>query len=189
MQRRGSFALIANALLPIKQSLSKSPIIRHPASNRQFGQMAEVSSHAPSVLSFNLSEDLLECLSHLEPADSTKAFALFEVKKDPPNPGICLKNGGPIGLPISEGDAKVFRAASYSSSLEKTQEVSISETVWVVPSDECEIKNPAWQPFLQDVVKKVSAGLCVDSTGKGVSAELFNISLYDMGSLSSSSLE
>ncbi len=54
----------------------------------------------------------------------------------------------------------------------------------MVPADEFEIKNPAWEPFLQEVIEKVSAGLAVDSTGKGVSAELSNLSLYDEGASS-----
>lgn len=57
-------------------------------------------------MSINLAEDLFGCLSHLEPSDGTKAFALFETQTNPINPGICLKNGGAIGLPLSEGDAK-----------------------------------------------------------------------------------
>jgi hypothetical protein len=67
----------------------------------------ELPRTTPSPPSIDLPTDLLECLSHLEPADSSKIFALFETQKNPPNPGICLGNGGPIGLPLSDGDANV----------------------------------------------------------------------------------
>jgi hypothetical protein len=140
-------------------------------------EMAGTIAAAPSI---DLAADLLECLSHLEPADSTKAFALFETQHNPPNPGICLRNGGSIGLPLSDGDAQVFRAASYPASLERDPAVY----TWIIPAGEFEIQNPAWGPFLQGVVTKVSAGLGVDSTGKGVSAELFSLSLHDAGSRS-----
>ena len=133
----------------------------------------------PSAPAFNLAEDLLECLSHLEPADSTKTFGFFDTQKNPPNPGICLKHGGPIGLPLSDGDAKVFRAATRQEPLIDNLEASLGQTVWVILASEFLIQNPAWEPFLRDIVKKVSAGLGVDSTGKGVSAELLSLSLHE----------
>jgi hypothetical protein len=158
-------------------------------SDRQFDKMADMSKGLLSTPTFNLPEDLLECLSHLEPADSSKAFALFGKQKNPPNPGLCLKNGGPIGLPLSDGDAEVFRTASHPSPLNKDPEAFVGQTAWVLPAREFEIQNPAWEPFLRDIVTKVSAGLGVDSTGKGVSTELLNLSLYDEGPLSMASRE
>src|SRR3954468_1609703 len=99
----------------------------------------------------DLAEEFLECLSHLEPADTTKPFALFQAQKNPPNPGICLKNGGIIGLPLSDGNAAVFRAAATSQKLEQE-----GPTGWVIPASEFELQNPAWTPFLQEIVLKVS---------------------------------
>ena len=144
-------------------------------------EMSRTTSAAPSI---DLAVDLLGCLSHLEPADSSKAFALFETQNNPPNPGICLKNGGPIGLPLSDGDARVFKAASHPSSPEEDPAASVSESVWMIPADEFEIQNPAWELFLQSIVTKASAGLGVDSTGKVVSAELSNLSLHDAAPMS-----
>ena len=141
--------------------------------------MAEVLRTVPLTPSLNLRGDLLECLSHLEPTDWTKAFALFETQKNPPNPGLCLKNGGQIGLPLSDGDAKVFKAATQPSPLKKVPGASAVDAVWLIPAREFEIQNPAWEPFLQGILTKVSAGLGVNSTGKGVSAELVSLSLQD----------
>lgn len=131
-------------------------------------------------MSINLAEDLLECLSHLEPSDRTKVFALFETETNPTNPGICLKNGGAIGLPLSEGDAKVLKAAANHSSVQS----SPGDCTWILPADDFEIQNPAWALFLQSVVTKVSAGLGVDSTGKSVSVGLDHLSLRDAGPVS-----
>ena len=142
--------------------------------------MAEMSGLKSVGPPIDLAPDILECLTHLEPADSSKAFALFETQTNPPNPGICLKNGGPIGLPLSDGDAQVFRAASFPVSLEEDPAAS----TWLVPASELEIQNPAWAPFLQGIVTNASVGLGVDSTGKGVSAELVNLALHDAGSIS-----
>lgn len=131
-------------------------------------------------MSINLAEDLLECLSHLEPSDRTKVFALFETQTNPVNPGICLKNGGAIGLPLSKGDAKVLKAAANHSSVQS----SSVDSTWILPADDFEIQNPAWGSFLQSVVTKVSAGLGVDSTGKSVSVELDHLSLRDASPVS-----
>lgn len=144
---------------------------------------AEVSAIELSAPKVDLAEDLLECLSHLEPTDSPKAFALFNTEKNPPNPSIFLKNGGSIGLPLSDGDAKVLRASCQQSSVKKDPEETGGE-IWVLPTGEFEIRNPAWGPFLQNIIMKLSAGLGVDSTGKGVSAELFSLSLFDEGQVS-----
>jgi hypothetical protein len=46
-----------------------------------------------------LREDLVECFKSIQ---SPGTFALFESIKNPPNPGLYLKNGGVIGLPLSD---------------------------------------------------------------------------------------
>jgi hypothetical protein len=43
------------------------------------------------------------------------------------------------------------------------------------------IINPAWKAFLDSIVAEVSAGLGVDATRDGVSAELYKKLLYDKG--------
>jgi hypothetical protein len=91
--------------------------------------MAGSSNSTTPDPSINLPEDLLECLSHLDLAESTNTFALFETQKNPPNPGICLKNSGAIGLLLSDGDAKVLRAASHLPPPEKTLESSVGRKI------------------------------------------------------------
>jgi hypothetical protein len=97
-----------------------------------------------------------------------------------------LKNYGTIGLPLSAGDAAVIVSASHAAPFGKGSETIVDSSVWktweLSPSD-FEIRNPAWQTFLQSVVEKVSAGLGVNATGKGVSAELYKMLLYDKGAM------
>lgn len=103
------------------------------------------NTFAPTL---SLTEDLLECLKHLEPADSTKPYALFETEKNPPNPGLCLRNGGAIGLSLSDGDAEILRKACRLSLLDKNGQAPVNET-FSLPASEFELKNPAWATFVQ----------------------------------------
>ncbi|PMD40435.1 hypothetical protein L207DRAFT_624945, partial [Hyaloscypha variabilis F] len=102
------------------------------------------------------------------------------------NPGLCLKNGGPIGLlPLTERDARVIIAAGRRVPFEKCEQTPVNEQVrrpWQLLDFEFEIKNPAWEPFLQSIVREVCKGLGVDAAGNGVQAKLCKMLLYDPGS-------
>jgi hypothetical protein len=54
---------------------------------------------------------------------------------------------------------------------------------WEISPSDFELRNPAWEPFLQSIVTEAAMGLGVDATGKGVSAELYKMLLYDKGSM------
>jgi hypothetical protein len=83
-------------------------------------------------------------------------------------------------------DAQAIVAASHEAPFGKGEETLVDTSVrgaWEISPGDFEMRNPAWQPFLQGVVTKVSAGLGVDATGNGVSAELYKLLLYDEGAL------
>lgn len=165
-------------------------IISQPRDVRTImAEVIEVSSPQPSLGFSNpmfedeLREELFDCLNNIQ---SNGSFALFEHLSNPPNPGLYLKNGGLIGLPLSERDAKVVVAASHAAPFGKGEQTIVDNTVrktWELSPSEFEIRNPAWHPFLESIVAKVSTGLGVDSSGKGVSAELYKMLLYDEGAM------
>ncbi|TVY13045.1 hypothetical protein LARI1_G009289 [Lachnellula arida] len=141
------------------------------------------SDHSVDLDPEQLKEGLDECLSNIEGDGS---FALFERLNNPPNPGIYLKEGGLVGLPLSDRDAEAIIAASHQAPFGKGEETLVDTTVrktWEVSPGQFELKNPTWQPFVKTIVAKVSAGLGVDATGNGVSAELYKMLLYDEGAL------
>jgi hypothetical protein len=140
-------------------------------------------SESSYSISYDLREELDECLSNVQ---SDGSFALFEHLSNPPNPGIYLKNGELIGLPLSNRDAQVIVAASHAAPFGKGEETLVDSRVrktWELSAGDFQIRNPAWEPFLKSIVAKVSAGLGVDATGKGVSAELYKMLLYDEGAM------
>jgi hypothetical protein len=127
--------------------------------------------------------NLQQCLDDIQTSGS---FALFEQLQNPPNPGLTLVNGGPIGLPLSDRDAAAIVAASHAAPFGKGHQTIVDTTVrktWEMSPKDFKITNPAWRSFLQGIVTKVSAGLGVDSAGKGVSAELYKLLLYDEGAM------
>jgi hypothetical protein len=129
-----------------------------------------------------LRADLDRCLSSIRTSDS---FTLFETLSHPVNPGLCLKNGGPIGLPLTERDARVIIAAGRRVPSEKGEQTPVNEQVrrpWELLDSEFETKNPAWEPFLQSIVRDVCTGLGVDAAGNGIQAKLCKMLLYDPGS-------
>ncbi len=122
----------------------------------------------------------------LNSVQSFGTFAIFEHLSNPPNPGICLKNGGSIGLPLSDRDAEVITAASHAAPFGKGEQTIVDTNVrrtWEISPTDFEIRNPAWNNFVESVVEKVSAGLEVEPTGKGVSAELYKMLLYEQGAM------
>ncbi|KUJ09541.1 uncharacterized protein LY89DRAFT_787848 [Mollisia scopiformis] len=130
-----------------------------------------------------LKEDLDKCLSGLEGDGS---FALFEQLQSPPNPGLCLKDGGLIGLPLNDHDAELITRASHAAPFGKGEETIVDTTIrktWELSPKDFEIRNPAWTTVVEQIVAKVSTGLGVDAAGNGVSAELYKLLLYDEGAM------
>ncbi|TVY39810.1 hypothetical protein LSUB1_G005264 [Lachnellula subtilissima] len=73
--------------------------------------------------------------------------------------GIYLKEGGLVGLPLSDRDAEAIIAASHQAPFGKGEETLVDTSVrktWEVFPGHFELKNPAWQPFVKTVVAKGS---------------------------------
>lgn len=139
------------------------------------------SSYTPTEK--QIRKDLGLCLKYIQPFGT---FAIFETLQEAPNPGIFLRNGGTVGLPLSDRDAEALVAASHQAPFGKGEQTIIDTSVrktWELSAADFELKNPAWPAFLDRVVSKVAAGLGVNSTGQGVTAQLYKILLYDEGAM------
>jgi hypothetical protein len=130
-----------------------------------------------------LRADLEECLTIIA---SQGTFAFFEGFDVAPNPGIQLNNGGIVGLPLSDRDAQSIVMASHKAPYGKGERTIMDDSVrktWEISRADFTITNPAWQRFIHSVARKVSASLGINVAGKGVSAELYKILLYDKGTM------
>jgi hypothetical protein len=130
-----------------------------------------------------LRAELEECLSDIQGSGS---FAVFGRLNNPPNPGLYLKKGGPISLPLSDRDAEVIIAASHAAPFGKGEgtlvDTSVRKTWEIFPTD-FEIRNQSWGQFLSSIVAMVSTGLGIHAAGKGISAKLYKMLLYDRGAM------
>jgi len=130
-----------------------------------------------------LKKDLDECLTNIE---SDGSFALSKAASTAPNPGLFIKSAGTIGLPLSDRDAQAIVEASHEAPFGKGEETLVDTSIrrtWEISSSDFELKNPAWQPFVESIVAEVSAGLGLDATGNGVTAELYKLLLYEEGAM------
>lgn len=145
--------------------------------------MAHSESVTRPLNGWQIRRELTECLTNVQVLSS---FALFEQMPNPPNPGLDMKNGGLVGLPLSDRDAQVIVAASHAAPFGKGEHTIVDESVrktWEVSPTDFSITNPAWDDFLQLIVKRVTKGLGVSSNGLGVSAELYKMLLYEEGAM------
>lgn len=152
-------------------------------SNSESSRESSVESSVESALDDDkLKLDLETYLSDLE---ATGSFALFKPAHDAPNPGLSIKGAGIIGLPLSDRDAEAFIEASHQAPFGKGSQTIVDNSVrrtWELSADEFEIKNPAWNIFLNTILAHVEAGLGV-AVGKGVAAQLYKLLLYDEGAM------
>ncbi|KAF4631480.1 hypothetical protein G7Y89_g6651 [Cudoniella acicularis] len=85
------------------------------------------SAESAVFININTIRDGLdECLSKIE---SSGTFALFVLPDNPPNPGLYLKNGGTIGLPLSDRDAQAIVAASHAAPFGKGEETLVDTSL------------------------------------------------------------
>ncbi len=123
------------------------------------------SRPAPPTNKGELREGIISCFANIK---SDGSLALFDQLYNAPNPGTCLRNGGMIGLPLSDRDAQAIVLTSHAAPFGKGEDTIVDTRVrktWEISAADFELKNPAWQKFLDTVVSKVSSGLGVDAAG------------------------
>ena len=134
-----------------------------------------------------MDNDVVEAIhSSLEDVKSVGSFAVFEPLESFPSPGIHLKDGDIIGLPLSNRDAQAIVAASHEAPFGKGEQTIIDKSVrktWELSPTDFELQNPAWNSYIETIVARVSSGLGISNCGKGISAQLYKMLLYDEGAL------
>lgn len=155
------------------------------ASSSEVEEVEKAQEKEPEDLTIEqtIKEAIHKSLKNIQ---GTGSFAVFEKLGTPPLPGLHLNQGGNIGLPLSDRDAQAIIAASHQAPFGKGEETIVDQSVrktWELSPDNFKLTNPAWKPFVDGIVSKVSTGLGVDAAGRGVSAQLYKLLLYDEGAL------
>lgn len=147
------------------------------------GASASASTSPESTANYedrlsDLQRQLRDCLNNVPSAGS---FACFGVEPKAVNPGIYVKDVGVVGLPLAEREARIRIGHSHQSPFGRGSETIIDTSVrktWELNTDQFELRNPAWPPFLQELVAVVAKKLGTDTD---VQAELYKMLLYESG--------
>ncbi|KAF2865412.1 hypothetical protein BDV95DRAFT_612563 [Massariosphaeria phaeospora] len=123
-------------------------------------------------------QDLQDCLDAVEHEGS---FFSFHSHSSYINPGVYVKDYGSVGLPLAARDAEAVARICKQSPFGKGSETVIDTSVrktWELDCAEFECRNPAWNAYLDSIVKRVVEDLGVQVATR---AERYKLLLYEEG--------
>jgi hypothetical protein len=98
-------------------------------------------------------------------------------------PGLEVKGLGPIGLPLTAQTAETLKTrcqqAPYGKGVKTLVDTNVRR-VWRMEPRQFTIKNPQWQQFLDQTVKKVQEELGLED--QKLQAHIYDLLLYEPGS-------
>lgn len=97
-------------------------------------------------------------------------------------PGLEVEGAGVIGLPISADEARRLIAAADQAPYGRGAETIVDtdvRRVWQIEPSRFELRNPAWESHVKQIVKAVRRQFAID--GK-VRHELYKLLVYETGS-------
>jgi hypothetical protein len=98
-------------------------------------------------------------------------------------PGLEVAGLGPVGLPLTAGQAKELKKlceqAPYGKGTETVVDTSVRR-VWRLKPERFTLTNPEWEQFLRQTLAKVQAELGLEE--QKLEAHLYDLLLYEPGS-------
>jgi hypothetical protein len=97
-------------------------------------------------------------------------------------PGLEIKKVGPIGIPVSQADAKRLIKASSQAPYGRGEETIIDTSVrrvWQIEPKQISLQNLAWNDFLGQIVASVKSEFGI---GQAVEPSLYKLLIYEPGS-------
>jgi hypothetical protein len=98
-------------------------------------------------------------------------------------PGLEVEGLGPVGLPLTEGQAKELRKHCQQAPYGKGEQTLIDTSVrrvWRLQPDRFALTNPDWELLVQQVVHKVQEELGLEK--QKLESHLYDLLLYEPGS-------
>ncbi len=159
---------------------NRPPITNDFAARYNFstGRLDPVVKSGPLKPEDKFRDDLRECLIEL---DYQGTFFSSQTAQSFINPGLQVKEIGTIGLPLSVRDAQAIAGVCKQSPFGKGAQTVVDETVrqtWELDTHEFTCRNPAWQDYVNTLLKKVVEDLGVQVR---CSAEPYKFLLYEEG--------
>ncbi|KAF7294258.1 hypothetical protein HMN09_01154400 [Mycena chlorophos] len=104
---------------------------------------------------------------------------------DAPTPCLDLEGIGLVGLPLSAALARTVieqcRQAPFGKGERTVVDKEVRDT-WEMDATKVKFANPAWQPFIERVVREVCQALGVNFDASKPRAELYKLLVYETGS-------
>ena len=123
-------------------------------------------------------------LNTLNDVSGSNVFARTVNGAELPNPGLQINNLGLIGLPLSEYDAKAIISEARQSPFGRGDQTLVDQTIrksWELSPTQFQLRNPAWQDAIQNIVSTVYESLDLMCGSSNVRAELYKLLLYEEG--------
>ena len=98
-------------------------------------------------------------------------------------PGLEVEGLGPIGLPLTEGQANELKKHCQQAPYGKGEQTLIDTSVrrvWRLKPDRFALTNPDWEPLLRQIVHKVQEELGLEK--QKLESHLYDLLLYEPGS-------
>ncbi|TFK46617.1 hypothetical protein OE88DRAFT_876433 [Heliocybe sulcata] len=113
------------------------------------------------------------------------SFYVSKPAPEAPNPALNLGNLGPIGLPLSEREARVIAASCIQAPFGKGERTVVDKSVrdtWEMDASQVRFDNPAWHTYMDTVTREVCKTLGIKFEVSRPRAELYKLLLYQSGS-------
>jgi hypothetical protein len=143
----------------------------------------ESDSSISSIFVEDLRTDLFDALEDISHAGT---FASSNYLDSFIDPIICVDDGIPITLPLSELDARALIKAAHQAPFGKGQETIVDTSVrntWELNPEQFALRNPLWQQYLDGIVATAAESLGIENGAEIVQAELYKMLLYEKGAM------
>ncbi len=120
------------------------------------------------------------------PQNASWSFALASACPDAVDAHLYVEGLGSVGMPVSAHDACAIiqhcHEAAYGQGGELVVDAAVRKTSELNAS-EFELRNPAWQVLLKELVDEVALGLGVSTSADAIEPKLHKLLVYDKGAM------
>ncbi|KAL8763053.1 MAG: hypothetical protein Q9184_001080 [Pyrenodesmia sp. 2 TL-2023] len=119
------------------------------------------------------------CLSRVQYVGDFMSYKATQLNVDP---GLHIDNVGNISLPLPSSDAKKIMATSRQAPFGRGSKTIVDKSfrnTKELDIDHFRLRNPAWEQYLQDIIRVLGAGLGFPESPAGIQAKLYKLLLYE----------
>ena len=144
---------------------------------------SKVASDNVTLDTQEIKSQLLDLLHRIDQL-GVGSFATYGTLPLSANPGLYVHGLGIVGLPLSERLATELAGVCHQAPFGKGSKTIVDTTVrktWELDSSQFELRNPAWQACVKDVLQSVGKDLGIVGGMSSMSAQLYKMLLSERG--------